>query len=90
MFPGRFFRYSWYGGTVMNYEQLENEVLKLGVDARARLAERLLLSLDAPSEEENLQLWISEAEIRLRDLRSGRAKEISADEAFNHARRALG
>lgn len=73
----------------MNDEQLEAEVMKLGLDARARLAEKLLLSLDAPSEEENLRLWVAEAERRLKDLREGRAKEISAEETFRLARHAI-
>ena len=43
--------------------------MRLKIDDRARLAEKLLLSLDAPSEEENLQLWVTEAERRLRGLK---------------------
>lgn len=60
----------------MNDEQLEAEIMKLELDARARLAERLILSLDAPPDEENLRLRVAEAERRLRDLREGRAKEM--------------
>lgn len=73
----------------MNDEQLEAEIMKLGLDARARLAEKLILSLDAPSDEENLRLWVAEAERRLRDLREGRAKEIPAEEVFRRARQAI-
>jgi putative addiction module component (TIGR02574 family) len=73
----------------MNDEQLEAEIMKLGLDARARLAEKLILSLDAPSDEENLGLWVAEAERRLRDLREGRAKEIPAEEVFRRARQAI-
>jgi hypothetical protein len=68
---------------------LETEVLKLSLEARARLAEKLILSLDAPSEEENLHLWVVEAERRLKELREGKAKEISADDALRSARTAL-
>ncbi len=73
----------------MNDEQLEAEIMKLGLEARARLAEKLILSLDAPSDEENLHLWVAEAERRLRDLREGRAKEIPAEEVFRRARQAI-
>jgi putative addiction module component (TIGR02574 family) len=73
----------------MNDEQLEAEIMKLDLDARARLAEKLILSLDAPSDEENLRLWVAEAERRLRDLREGRAKEIPAEEVFRRARQAI-
>ncbi len=73
----------------MNDEQLDAEVMKLDLDARARLAEKLILSLDVPSDEENLHLWVVEAERRLRDLRGGRASEISAEEMFRRARQAI-
>jgi len=70
-------------------EELEANVLKLNVEGRARLAEKLLLSLDAPSEEENLRLWIIEAEKRVKELRQGKAKEIPAEEAIRRTRSAI-
>jgi putative addiction module component (TIGR02574 family) len=73
----------------MNDEQLDAEIMKLDLDARARLAEKLILSLDVPSDEENLHLWVVEAERRLRDLREGRAKEIPDEEMFARARQAI-
>jgi hypothetical protein len=73
----------------MNTEQLEAEIMKLDIETRARLAERILLSLDAPSDEENLRLWVLEAESRLKDLREGNAKEMSAEEVFRTARAAV-
>jgi putative addiction module component (TIGR02574 family) len=73
----------------MNDEQLEAAIMKLDLDARARLAEKLLLSLDAPSDEENLRLWVDEAERRLKDLREGKAKEIPAEEVFRQVRRTI-
>jgi hypothetical protein len=72
-----------------NLEQLESEVLTLALEDRARLAEKLILSLDAPSEKENLELWVAEAEKRLKRLRKNKAKEISAEEAFRRARNAV-
>jgi hypothetical protein len=68
---------------------LEAEALKLGLEERARLAEILILSLDAPSEEENLHLWIVEAERRLGELRADKAREIPAEDALRSARAAL-
>ncbi|MHC1743248.1 MAG: addiction module protein [Syntrophobacteraceae bacterium] len=73
----------------MNTEQLEAEIMKLNLDARAKLAERIILSLDAPSDEENLQLWVQEAERRLKDLREGKAKEVAAEDVFRRARAAI-
>lgn len=72
-----------------NFEDLESEVMQLGMESRARLAQKLLLSLDAPSEEENLHLWVIEAERRLQDLRTGKAKELTAEKAFRRARAAI-
>ncbi len=48
----------------MSIDELEAEVLKLGPQARARLAGRLLDSLESLSAEENEQLWCEEAERR--------------------------
>ncbi|MFH0802356.1 MAG: addiction module protein [bacterium] len=73
----------------INPEKLETQVMKLNIKARARLAEKLILSLDAPPEEENLILWVAEAERRLSDLQAGKAKEISAPQVFRRARAAI-
>jgi len=69
-----------------NIDDLEGEVMKLSIEARAQLAEKLILSLDAPSEEENLRFWVAEAEKRLKNLRDSNAREISAKEAFREAK----
>lgn len=50
----------------MSLEEIQAELLKLGVEARARLARVLLESLEHATEAENLQLWVSEAERRAR------------------------
>jgi hypothetical protein len=46
----------------MSNEELEVEALKLAPRDRARLAERLLQSLENLSDEENERLWAEEAE----------------------------
>ena len=71
-------------------EALEKQAMRLAMADRARLAEKLILSLDAPAEEENLRLWVTEAERRLQELRTGRAKEIPARDVFRRARAAIG
>ena len=48
----------------MSIEEIEAEALKLDPKARARLAERLLESLEALSGQENEGLWAEEAERR--------------------------
>ncbi len=48
----------------MSIDELEAEALKLAPEARARLAERLLDSLERLSDEENDRIWGEEAERR--------------------------
>ena len=48
----------------MSIDDLEAEVLRLGPKGRARLAARLLDSLESLSAEENEQVWLEEAERR--------------------------
>lgn len=45
----------------MSTEELETEALKLSPQERARLAERLLESLEGLSDEEHERLWVEEA-----------------------------
>jgi hypothetical protein len=45
----------------MSIDELEAEALKLDPGNRARLAERLLASLEDLSEEEHARLWAEEA-----------------------------
>jgi len=48
----------------MSTEELEVEALKLAPRDRARLAEKLLESLEGLSDEENARLWAEEAQRR--------------------------
>ena len=48
----------------MSTEELVHEALKLAPHDRARLAERLLESLENLTDEENAQLWAEEAQRR--------------------------
>ena len=69
-------------------EQLEAEALKLSVEARARLAQRLLRSIEPAAESEIDRLWIEEAQRRHDELLAG-ALVIPADEVFAKARALL-
>ena len=73
----------------LTVQQLESELFNLDLNTRAHLAEKLILSIDAPSEEENLQLWVDEAERRLADLHAGKAREYPASEVLQSVRAAL-
>ena len=73
----------------MSIEQLETEVMKLDLSARAALAEKLLRSLEDLSDEENESLWATEAERRVEELRTGKAKEVDGEEAMRRAVEAI-
>lgn len=59
---------------------VEKEALALPVANRARLAQRLLESLDRLSAEEAEKLWLAEAVRRAREIDDGKAKLVTADE----------
>ena len=73
----------------LTVNQIERELFNLDLNTRAHLAEKLILSIDAPSEAENLKLWVDEAERRLADLRAEKAREFPASEVFQSLRAAL-
>lgn len=67
-------------------KDLETAALLLPTDARARLAERLLASLEPESEGDLEAIWQREAERRLDELESGQVVGIPADQVFSEAR----
>ena len=73
----------------MNLPDLETEALKLPVADRARLAERLLESLDTLSEEEHGRLWIEEATRRDVELDENPSCGRSAQDVLRDARARL-
>jgi hypothetical protein len=73
----------------MDLEELETEALKLSHDLRARLAEKLLHSLEALSDAENERLWAEEALRRHNELETGAATVRSAEDVFQDARSRL-
>jgi putative addiction module component (TIGR02574 family) len=69
--------------------QLEAKVLKLPREERARLAERLISSLDEEVDADAEAAWIREGERRLDELNSGKVKGRAAAGVFRRARAAL-
>jgi putative addiction module component (TIGR02574 family) len=64
---------------MMTISTLEDEALHLPEQERARLAHKLLLSLDAQGEIEIAEDWRGEAKRRAEDLDSGLATAVSAE-----------
>lgn len=73
----------------MNLTELEAEALKLDPANRARLAEKLLESLETLSDQENQQIWLDEAARRDADLEADPSKGRPAEEVFRDARARL-
>jgi putative addiction module component (TIGR02574 family) len=67
-------------------EIVEAQALKLTVEERARLADRLIASL---AEDEVEEAWAVEVERRVEEIESGRAKLVPAAEAIARARAAI-
>lgn len=71
-------------------EATVQELLKLPVEQRIAIGERLIDSAAINDELSDIDReWIQVAAQRARDLREGRVKAVSIDEAFERARRAV-
>ena len=73
----------------MSIEDLEAEALKLDPKARARLAGKLLESLEGLSEEENARLWAEEAQRRDAEMDKNPDSGSPAEEVFRDMRAKL-
>jgi len=73
----------------MSTEELEVEALKLAPQERARLAEKLLESLENLSDDENAKLWAGEAERRDQAWDQNPALGREAADVFRDARARL-
>lgn len=73
----------------MNIEKIEAEALKLDPKSRARLAGRLLESLEELSETENQQAWVEEARRRDAELDKDSSAGIAGDQVFRESRAKL-
>ena len=68
----------------MSTQELEAQLLHLARHERARLAQKLIASLD--DEDEIEQQWAHEAERRYEQLRSGNAEALPAEQVLAEAR----
>ena len=68
-----------------NLDEISAATMKFDLEDRARLAGKLLLSLDEPSSTELERLWLDEAERRLEDFRTGKVQGIPAEDVCRRA-----
>ena len=73
----------------MSIEDLEATVLQLDPKDRARLATKLLHSLEEYSEQQLTQVWSEEAQRRNAELDADPDAEIPAEQVFREARSGL-
>ena len=73
----------------MTVDALINESLSLGLQERAGLIQRLLLSLDELSSADIERLWLDESEARLANFDAGMSQSASAVDVFALAKLAI-
>ena len=71
------------------FDEIAADAMKLSPRDRVRLAQRLVSSLDDQVEDGVEALWMAEAERRLEELRTGKAKGLDALDALRKAHGAL-
>jgi putative addiction module component (TIGR02574 family) len=69
--------------------ELESKALNLPRRERARLAQRLISSLDPKVDADVEKLWLQEAERRLAELKSGKIAGIPAEKVIRKVRSTL-
>jgi Putative addiction module component len=70
-------------------EQLAAQAMSLPSEARAQLADLLVESLEGDDLGQTEQLWLTEAKRRRDEVRTGKIKTISGDEALREVRDTL-
>lgn len=73
---------------MLKADELLDEAMSLPIELRAQLIEKLLNSLN-PSQKEIDKLWAVEAERRVAEIESGKAKVIPGEQVFNKIRKRL-
>ncbi len=73
----------------MNLKQIEDEALHLSEEERAELAQKLLLSLEVPTQGEIEEAWLVEARRRAKELDDGTVQPVSAEEVRKKAQALL-
>ena len=70
-------------------KKIQDDALKLPARSRARLAERLIMSLEGQADPDAERAWLDETERRSAELKKGKVTGIPAGKVFKKARAAL-
>jgi len=71
---------------VTSNDRVVEEALSLPADVRLSLVEKLLTSLNLPTDEEIDRLWAEEAERRVSQIEAGEVKLVPGEEVFSKIR----
>jgi putative addiction module component (TIGR02574 family) len=71
-------------------DRVTEDALSLPADARLKLIETLLTSLNLPAGEDVDRAWAEEAERRVTQIEAGEAKLIAGEEVFSRLRAKYG
>jgi putative addiction module component (TIGR02574 family) len=78
------------GGMSRTIDQITAEAMQLSGEEHARLADRLVESLDPADIGIHRDAWVSEMRRRRDDVRSGKVQPIPGEVALEQVRRAIG
>lgn len=70
----------------MNLHEVSDAALHLPIEERAQLIQRLVLSLESPSEQELSVDWLHEARRRAEEIDNGMVKVVPGEEVMKKAR----
>ncbi len=71
-------------------QKFADEALLLPREQRAELVEKLLQSLNVPTQKEIDRLWAEKAEKRVREYEEGKIKALDGEQIFKEIRDRLG
>lgn len=74
---------------MIDFKEIEQSALKLDEKDRAKLAKRLLISLEESIDEDIEQAWIDEINRRKAQIESGEVESIPREEVLEKARNLL-
>jgi putative addiction module component (TIGR02574 family) len=70
-------------------QKIEQEVLRLPSDERLALIDKLIVSLNLPTQSDIDKLWAKEAERRIKELDEGKVQGIPGEAVFKKLRSRL-
>jgi len=70
----------------VNLQKIEDEALHLPKEERAQLVQRLVMSLESPSDQELRSDWLLEAQRRAEELDGGSVQAVPGEDVIRKAR----